>query len=46
MDYTGLYEDLLAMERRATDGEFKLECFAFRCDILLLCRTLVARVWV
>ena len=37
-DYRGLYEDLLAMERRAKDAgevEFAAECRAFRVDLLM-----------
>lgn len=38
IDYRGMYEDLLDMERRASDAgfsEFVLEIFQFRVDILL-----------
>lgn len=37
-DYRGLYEDLLAMERCATDAgktEFAAQCRAFRVDLLM-----------
>lgn len=49
MDYQGLYEDILAIERRAIENgleHFAHECFRFRADLLLGHCCFVARVYV
>lgn len=45
MDYTGVYEDVLQMERRAKENgllAFAEECRQFRLHILMICKTFVA----
>lgn len=48
MDYQGLYEDILAIERRAEANgldELKTLAFQFRVDLLMAHCCFVARAW-
>jgi hypothetical protein len=48
MDYQGLYEDLLAIERRATENDylaFAERCRRFRVDLLLAGYSPVGHFW-